>query len=577
MIGTDVRSTRRPYVTVMPVSGPTIMGWRLWLPPSVASTIDPGMDVSYHLPVSLMGDDAKVDATGKECFVMSSRNTDIGRAVLRRRQVVQVLLVSAGSALAGSLLTACGGAASSAISAGTTVATASATATAATPTSPGVATTQSTAAATAQSVASSIATAAPVANAPASAKGSVTIQWATRTVQAWKGIWPAAVKVYQQQQPGVTVQLMAPKDSDLSAYLVGWAGGTGPDVAAMWGTNLVNAGRSGQLLIQDSYIARDKFPTDDYISYQLKAMQWRGHQFSLPMYINVYPLYYNKRLFQQKGIAVPDATWTWQTYQDTLLKFTDKAAGTYGAPIFQNWGPGYAKAYAAGGGLQDDSDPTKVGWASPASLDAFQWIYDRVWKDGSVIIEGTDAWKALGVKDRAQGFTAGKLAMMEEGSANPKQLADAYPQQVPDWDLALLPKGPAKRAASGSIDAWALWAETKNPDAVWEFNKFLQNSDYLDLQCTLGAMQHPRSSMQDRYVSLMKKTFPALSDKNLDAFADIVRNKYAYPNGGIFLKDQECWTIFFDAYTKSIMKNQQDVKTTFENAASQAEGVLAKA
>jgi len=106
------------------------MGWRLWLPPSVASTIDPGMDVSYHLPVSLMGDDAKVDATGKECFVMSSRNTDIGRAVLRRRQVVQVLLVSAGSALAGSLLTACGGAASSAISAGTTVATASATATA---------------------------------------------------------------------------------------------------------------------------------------------------------------------------------------------------------------------------------------------------------------------------------------------------------------------------------------------------------------------------------------------------------------------------------------------------------------
>jgi hypothetical protein len=82
--------------------------------------------------------------------------------------------------------------------------------------------------------------------------------------------------------------------------------------------------------------------------------------------------------------------------------------------------------------------------------------------------------------------------------------------------------------------------------------------------------------MQDRYVSLMKKTFPAMADKNLEAFADIVRNKYAYPNGGIFVKDAECWTIFFDAYTKSIMQNKQDVKTAFQSAATQAEGVLAK-
>ena len=503
---------------------------------------------------------------------MGSSSMPAGRRLSRRTAIACF-----GSVVSVGLLAACGGAAVTAL--GSAAGTASSVAVSATA-APSLS--ASSAAATSTSAASSVATAVPTTavpatSAPAVAKGAVTIQWATRTVQAWKDIWPAAVKLYQQQQPGVTVQLVGPKDSDLSAYLVAWAGGSGPDVAAMWGTNLVNAGRKGQLLIQDSYIARDKFPVDDYISYQLKAMQWQGHQFSLPMYINVYPLYYNKRLFQQKGIAPPDSTWTWQTYQDMLAKFTDKAAGTYGAPIFQDWGPGYAKAYASGGGLEDSSDPTKVGWATQPSLDAFQWIYDRVWKDGSVIIEGTDAWKALGVKDRAQGFTAGKLAMMEEGSANPKQLADSYPQQVPDWDLALLPKGPAKRAASGSIDAWALWAQTRNSDAVWQFNKFLQGSDYLDLQCTLGAMQHPRSSMQDRYVTLMKKTFPAMADKNLEAFADIVRNKYAYPNGGIFVKDAECWTIFFDAYTKSIMKNQQDVKTTFEAAATQAEGVLAKA
>lgn len=469
------------------------------------------------------------------------------------------------------LLAACGASGTSSAPARSVLPSASGSATATVPASSAQVTTATVASSAAA------ATSAPVSPAAAGSKAAVTIQWATRTVQAWKDIWPAAVKLYQQQQPGVTVQLTEPKDSDLKAYLIAWAGGTGPDVAAIWGTNLVTAGRNGQLLIQDSYIARDKFPTDDYVPYQLKAMQWQGHQFSLPMYINVYPLYYNKAAFQRKGVPFPDGTWTWQTFQDTLTKFTDANAGLYGAPVFQSWGPGYATVYADGGSLEDPNDPKKVGWAGPQALDAFQWIYDRIWKDRTIIVEGTDAWKAMGVKDRAQAFTAGKLAMMVEGSANPKQLADAYPQQVQDWDLALSVKGPAKRAASGSIDAWGLWGATKDKDAVWEFNKFLQSAGYLDLQCQLGAMQHPRGSMQDRYVQLMKQQYPALADKNLEAFADVVRNKYAYPNGGIFAKDQQCWDLYTQAYTNSIMKNQQPVKAAFEDAARQAEGVLAQA
>ena len=479
---------------------------------------------------------------------------------LSRRRLLNLTASLAGVGL----LAACGGAAS----VSSTGQTSSQAATSAKATVPLSAATTGTATGT------SSAAATPVPQAAAGSKAGVTIQWATRTVQQWLKIWPEAVTMYQQRTPGVTVQLVESKDSNLQAYLIAWAGGAGPDIAAIWGTNLVTAGRSGQLLIHDDYIKRDKFPLDDYIPYQLKAMQWQGHTFALPMYINVYPIYYNKTVFQKKGVPAPDKSLTWQSYQDMLMKLTDPAGNLYGAAQF---GEPYARPYESGGSLEDLNDPKKVGWASDQSLQAWNWIHDRVWKDKTVVLSGSPEYKALGVQSFNEAFTSGKVATMEQGSYMPASLATQFPNAVQDWDLAYSVMGPVQRSVGGSIDAWGVWAESKVLDADWEFDKFLQSQEYLDLQCQIGAMQHPRSSMQDHYVQVMKQSFPALADKNLDAFADCVRNKYARPNGGIFVKDQECWTIFNTAYANAITKNQGDVKTIFTDAAKQAEGVLAQA
>jgi multiple sugar transport system substrate-binding protein len=475
---------------------------------------------------------------------------------LRRRQV----LLLASSSIAVGLLSACGGAPGPAAVVTASVGSASAVS-AATVALPSV-------------VSTSSAAATPVPQAAGGAKAPATIQWATRTIQQWTKIWPQAVTMYQQLAPGVTVQLVESKDANLQDYLVAWAGGSGPDIAAMWGTNLVTAGRSGQLLIHDAYIKRDKFPLDDYIPYQLKAMQWQGKQFALPMYINVYPIYYNKTVFQKKGIPFPDKNLTWQSYQDMLVKLTDPSGNLYGGAAF---GEPYARPYESGGGLENPTDPTKVGWASDQSLQAWQWIHDRVWKDKTVILSGTPEYKALGVASFNEAFTAGKVATMEQGSYLPATLAAQFPNAVQDWDLAFSVNGPVQRAVGGSIDAWAVWSQSKALDANWEFGKFLQSQGYLDLQCQIGALQHPRSSMQDRYIQVMQQSFPALVGKNLEAFADCVRNKYARPNGGIFAKDQECWALFNTAYANAITKNQGDLKTIFTDAARQAEAVLAQA
>src|SRR5919108_56059 len=58
--------------------------------------------------------------------------------------------------------------------------------------------------------------------------------------------------------------------------------------------------------------------------------------------------------------------------------------------------------------------------------------------------------------------------------------------------------------------SWAVWKGTPQVEAAWELMKFLQTNEWLDLQARLAGIQHPRISMQDRYVEVMKKGIPAL-------------------------------------------------------------------
>ncbi len=217
-----------------------------------------------------------------------------------------------------------------------------------------------------------------------------------------------------------------------------------------------------------------------------------------------------------------------------------------------------------------------MGFASQQAIEALQWTHDRVWKDRSLVICGSDEWKALGMNDGFQALAQGRIATWESGSWAPAQFAADHPANVQDWDIAISVMGPVRRATSASIDAWVVPNASKVQDAAWDFMKFLQSSDYLDLQCQIASIQHARVSMQDRYVQIMKK-IPALADKNIEAFADVVRKQYGYPNGGVFqAKDEEVFGLFREAWSQSIVKNEVAVAVAFQDAAKRAEAVMAE-
>ena len=400
----------------------------------------------------------------------------------------------------------------------------------------------------------------------------VTLNWSLWGDSTWLEAAQAGADQYTADNPNVTVNVAGYKES-LAGYITAWLAGAGPDVAMMWGTNLVQAGREGLLVNMDSYIKRDNHPMDDYIPFQVGAMYWPDTgQFGLPMYINVYVLWYNRQLFDQKGLTYPDDTWGWDEYQNALLRLTDRNANVFGG-VDMTWQRGIWKIIQNGGTVVDPEDDRHATFDSPEAIEAMEWLHARFHQDRSMV--HGEEWKAL-ERSKVQALMQGTLATWEEGSWGPGQYSVDFPEQVDFWDVAPLPQGPVGRATQGSIDAWVLWEGTKDPDVAWDFQKFLQSDVYLDLQCQIASIQHPRASMQDRYISIMRENFPPLVDKNLDAFAHPVRGKYAWPNGGLFRNDAEVFGLIGEAWTASIIEDRITVAEAFTDSAKRANALMAE-
>jgi len=406
---------------------------------------------------------------------------------------------------------------------------------------------------------------------PGQSAKPVKISWAIWNGPTLLEAQTAGADLYRQKAPNVTLELV--NFNDTPDLVTPWLANTGPHIAMNYGSQMIDTARQGMYTILDPYIKRDAkaIPVDDYIQFQLKAQQIQGMgQFGLPMYVAVYALLYNKTLFQKKGVVVPDDTWDWSKYAEASLKLADRDQSVYGALLFGTKFAG-TKIFQNNGDVVNPSDDRKAAFAQPPGLEALQWIHDRMWKDRSWAFAG--AIKDGGFKDRFAMLATGKLAMTEEmASWAIGDVVKGNPDQVNDWDIAPLPKG-KQRTSRASIDAWTIWKGAPEQDAVWEFMKFLQTGDWLDIQTQKAGYQPPRVSLQDHYLDVLKKAIPQVANKNVAALTHPVKNKYARPDA-IFRKDGDAWKIVGEAWDAAITRNEQGVPPAFSDAARRVDAAM---
>jgi multiple sugar transport system substrate-binding protein len=275
-------------------------------------------------------------------------------------------------------------------------------------------------------------------------------------------------------------------------------------------------------------------------------------------------LFYNKDLFDAKGVAYPDSTWTWTldgngTFEDALRKLSDPDNKLWGGLLGDGPDRLQQKIAGNGGHWVDPNDDMKAVFDQPAALDALQWEWDRIWKENS-LINNTAREQQGGEALMANG----RIAMYESGDWQLSPMVKTATGHYA-WDVAEIAQGPVQKNTLITTDGWAIWKGSKAIDEAWEFTKWLQSDEWNDVMISMGLLRPSRSSLFGKWKDTVTKSVPELADKNLDAFNAAAQYGTTLE---LFQFNAEANEIIVAARDKAIRTGDADVKGIFTQAAA---------
>jgi multiple sugar transport system substrate-binding protein len=248
------------------------------------------------------------------------------------------------------------------------------------------------------------------------------------------------------------------------------AGGTPPDVFYCDRPYFYDLASRGALLNLDEYVKQPEFNAGDFYPILMKAFQFSGNQYGIPKDWTTFALYYNKDMFDKEGLKYPDSNWTWTDLSNAAAKLTKGVQGSgridqYGF-IMETWADWYYNFLRQNGGEIFDEKGNWVfskGQYLNQNAEALTYLADLVKKRWAP--DPTTA-KQLGAQ---QAFISGQAAMCIYGRWVE---LDFKAINKFKWDYTVLPHS-KKRASVYTTVAYAISANTKNPDASWKLIQFL--------------------------------------------------------------------------------------------------------
>lgn len=189
----------------------------------------------------------------------------------------------------------------------------------------------------------------------------------------------------------------------------------------------------------------------------------------LPRAGDVVVLYYNKRMFDEAGVAFPSDAWAYGDMLAAAEKLTLKAGdGTvtqYGLTADYDWWAQWVPMVVAEGGQILSEDGTQAVFNSPEGIRAWSVLFDGI-KNGWFMPPNVQ--QTMGGPQ--VGFVTGNAAMTFHVRAS---VPNVRAQLTDDWDVALVPKGSVDRKTGMGTMGYAMSAATENPDATWQLLRYL--------------------------------------------------------------------------------------------------------
>ena len=351
------------------------------------------------------------------------------------------------------------------------------------------------------------------------------------------------IKINYQHLPGTQEDYMVKLTSNLAANQM-------PDVFYIHSDDFYAWVSADRLLNMDENLGKSTEYSEgkiwrksiDIFKYdtQTKAIGSTGSLYGLPKDLGPWAMVYNKTLFKEKGVPLPDPStpMSWDKFVETAKKLT---SGTGVAKVFGTANYTLESAVWSNGGDFLSADRTKVTVDTPEFTQAMQWVADLSLKHG--ISPKPEEDSASGWFQR---WANGKVGMAWMG---PWDQATFWDTAKFEWDLMPTPTSSSTGKGISWLASAALCVspDSKNTDAAYQLAEFLsmnkeaQTTNYKNGQ----AVPNIIDMAKNEYLQMDKVP------ENKQIFIDIIEN----PEKGQFkptyyTRDNTWMTYFYSESSK---------------------------
>lgn len=303
--------------------------------------------------------------------------------------------------------------------------------------------------------------------------GDVTM-WANHSA-AWEKDLRAAIATYQGKTAGAKIDLLNIADGEQfnTKLKTSAIAKTLPSMFYVRSFEIAGQVKDGWLMALDDEITKfgDKVHRKDFYPAVESQFGVDGKLYGIPEDMSAYGIYVNHKLFQEKGIKIPTADWTWDDFYKLAEEFVVKNGNRqtrWGAFVNPSAWAQYGVMKSNGGELFSE-DGSKCVLDSDANYETFNKLAKSVASGAT----GTTTSLPSGVDV----FVSGMVAMFMNGSWYNTGAKDAIKDKF-EWSILPLPKGTTgKRELATAGGGWALSRDVKNKDAAFGFLEYLTSPE----------------------------------------------------------------------------------------------------
>lgn len=274
---------------------------------------------------------------------------------------------------------------------------------------------------------------------------------------------------FEKQNPEIKVDFMhIPQNYFQKIHLL-FASNTAPDVIFI--NNLY-------LPVYADFL--EEFPKRlEYYPQALDALSYNGKLYAIPRDVSNLVIFYNKDLFDKKGVPYPHDGWTMDDFLKTAQNLTDDK--TFGVSFEEE--PLFYLPYlmSNGGGFYE--------MEKPESKDAIQFYADLRKKYHVAPLKSESASATMG-----QMFLQGRLGMYLSGHWMVPKLTE---EANFEWDVAQFPKGVLGSIVQMDASGWAVAKNSKHKTEAIKLVDFLASKESAEKFKQCGLIVSARKDVKE--------------------------------------------------------------------------------